>query len=149
MTATAADSTRPWLIPGSIRYAIAYANGIYAWPDDQTDRFAGHVKIGVLSGEPGQAATCRELDVERFDAGPADAPPFIAARRALGHDDATLYVNRANLPAVADRLVVADVPDLESIRWHVATLDGTKRPAVPFGILWAVQFEIVAQAYDV
>ena len=145
-----ADSTRPWLIPASFQYAAAYANGLFTWTDDQIDRFAGHVKIAVFAGDPSQARIARELDIERFDAGPADAAPFIEERRKIGNDG-TLYVNRDNsdpAPVPTERQH-SGLPDLGSVRWHVATLDGTRSVPVPFGILWAVQFETVAGAYDV
>ncbi len=150
MTVLMADSTRPWLIPATIRYAAAYPFGRYEWTDDQIDRFAGH----IMCAEAPQAVSAKDAAIEARELGiednsylPSDAPVFVAARRALGHNDAQLYVNRGNMNEVADALAAA-TPNLSQIRWRVATLDGTKWVQVPFGILWAVQFTDRAGAYD-
>ena len=137
MSVLMADSTRPWLIPASFKYALAYGNGAYEWADDQVDRFAGHVTIGVRAGHPEQAETCRELDVERWDARPEDAPGFLARRAELGHDDGTIYCSRSLILPVLWACTAAGVV---VPRWHVATLDGTRVVQVPSGVLWAVQF---------
>lgn len=147
MSVLMADSTRPWTIPNSVNYALVYSNGAYTWPDDQIDRFTGHAFIGVHPGDPGQARQARELDVERYGANPQDAAPFVHQRLALGHHDGTIYCNRSTVPAVADLVKQSGYP-LHLFRWHIATLDGTRTVDVPFGVLWAVQFETVANAYD-
>jgi hypothetical protein len=147
MSVLMADSTRPWLIPATFKYAAAYENGLYAWTAEQTDRFDGHTRIGVLAGDQEeQARTCRILDVERGDATYADAPVFLAERRAAGHVDGTIYCSRSLIPLVhaACQLKGVEVP-----RWWVA--DWTGKPhecVVPTGVCWAVQYEHLA-GYDV
>jgi hypothetical protein len=142
-----ADSTRPWTIPNPpVKHVLVYKNGAYIWPLDQIARFDGHINIGVFGGDPNQAQYCRELDVERYDATPADAAPFLKRRKALGHSDGTIYCNRSTIAAVYAACKSAGVT---KFRWHIATLDGTRTASVPSGTeLWAVQFETVNGEYD-
>ena len=93
MTTPFADSITPSLIPPAFTHVAAYANGRYAWPEIEIDRFPRHVMIGVEPGNPSQAAVARCLDVERFDARPADFPPFAEERTRLGHEDPTAYTS--------------------------------------------------------
>jgi hypothetical protein len=147
MSVLMADSTSPWLIPFTIRYAAAYENGQYAWSQEQTDRFAGHVRIGVLPGDMAeQAVTCRVLDVERFAATPADAPVFLRARAELGHVDGTIYCSRSLIPLVQAECKLAGVV---VPRWWVADWTGVPHQvAVPAGVCWAVQYQHLPD-YDV
>lgn len=101
-----ADSVSPSSIPAQFAFVAAYGNGKFEWPDSEIRRFRGHILIGVLSGQPAQARKMRVLDVEKFDANPSDAPPFIAERKKAGHSDATIY---CDLAAVAD--VLAELKD--------------------------------------
>lgn len=106
------DSTNPAGIPTSVRYAAAYRNGLYQWSDADIRRFSGTVEIAVYSGQPEQAEIARVLDVERYDASPADAGPFVASRQSLGHHDATIYMSLDSISAVVDSLQADDAV------WH-------------------------------
>jgi hypothetical protein len=141
-----ADSVRPNLIPSTFKYVAAYANGHFEWTPQEVNRFTDHINIGVLANIPEQAKYCRVLDVERFDALPSDAPAFIQERHAEGHDDATIYCDRATIPSVYQNCRAAGVT---VPRWWIATLDGTMRVPVPDGELWAVQYATVNGEYDV
>jgi hypothetical protein len=134
------DSATPEKIPhGPYRAAAVYVNGRYAWPQSQIARFADVIRISVLP-DPSWAAHARVLDVERFDATPADAVAFIRERRRLGFDDATIYCSKAVVAAVQVachglrfRLWIAD--------WDGHVHDDPDA--------WAVQYaNLEAQGYD-
>lgn len=154
-----ADSTAPSLIPASFTHVAAYGNGAYAWPGTELHRFPRHVIIAVKPGDPGQAKFARALDVERYDARPADFPPFARERHALGHDDPTAYSSivgdqgfglQALINAMTDagyklpwRLWVAwwwgrDFPPAASeVLAEIRALTGI---VLPQGVLWACQW---------
>lgn len=95
------DSVTPAAIPlDGIQGVIGYANGRFRWhPADETRfRHAGlqvaHVDI---DGTAWEAAAI--LDVERGDAGPAQAPDWIRKRNGF-RGDATIYCNLSTLPDV-------------------------------------------------
>ena len=156
-----ADSTNPAAIPSQFTHVAAYHDGLYQWPTAQIERFPAHFEIGVLPGMPGQARFCRALDVERFDATPADFPPFVRERRQLGHEDATCYTSILGadgygiLP-VAAKLTEAGIL-LETVRLWVAWWWGRPFPPtaaevlaeiraltglrLPVGTLWACQWQ--------
>ncbi len=138
------DSVTPASIPGGERAAL-YANGLFAAPAGQVRRFPRHMKIAVFPGQPAQARLARCLDVERFDAGPADIVPFIRARQAAGHRDATIYFSRARWPQVLDALEKGHVSPA-GVRLWVA--DWTGKPhqvTLTAGYqAWAVQYENTA-----
>jgi hypothetical protein len=133
VTLLMADSATPQNIPSSWDGAVAaYINEAYAWPDAQIDRFRRVIRISV-NGDPAEARRARVIDVERFAASPADAPPFIRERMRLGHNDATIYCSRDTVPAVQQ--ACGRLPH----RLWVA--DWTGAPHKIHGIdAWAVQF---------
>lgn len=123
-----ADTIDPKLLPDGWPHAVlAYRDGWFAWPADQIRRFDKVSGISV-TGDPAHAAMAREVDVERFDATPAEAPPFIRARNQdPRHDlDGTVYASRAKLPAIAAAFgspnVFSNAADV-ALRLHIATLD--------------------------
>jgi hypothetical protein len=96
-----ADSVSPQLIPASeFTHVAAYADGHYTWLAAELRRFPAHIQIAVEPGQPWQASEARVLDVERFDATPADVLPFINRRHQLGHNDATIYCSLSVVPSV-------------------------------------------------
>lgn len=149
MTALMADSTNFANInPATFKYVAPYLNGDFATPVAQYDRFYGHILIGVRPGDPTQARFARVLDVERFDANPDDAPPFIRERIRAGFDNATIYCNRNTYPAVQKACA-----GLHYRLW-LATLDGTKLDSFMGHPVWACQYETVRgthgqELYDV
>src|SRR5215475_1633509 len=97
------DTVDPDAIPDTWNGPVAgYHNGHFAWPAAafRAHRKHGYIKIGVHSGAPSQAEAGRALDIEMFDATPADALPFLKAREAAGHHDATLYGSLNAIPAI-------------------------------------------------
>lgn len=126
MTRIMRDSTTAADIPAAGADIIAgYGNGRYAWSKEDWARFphAQHARIDVNGSD---ADGCSILDVETGDATPAQAPGWIRRRHALHGGRATVYCNRATMPAVvqhckADGLVLG----ADWVLW-VATGDGTK-----------------------
>lgn len=110
----------------------APGDGAYEWTSRQLGLFPGHIRYSVLADNPGIAKTCRVKDVEAAvrlygDAGPQDAPPFLAERADLGHKDGTVYANLFTVPAVVSACERAQVglPP----RWWLAWWWG--RPGYP------------------
>lgn len=121
MTTFMGDSVNPAAIP--LRTAAAYINGEYAWSRAEESRFGRLVRISVEPGLPDAAAQARVLDVERYAATSADIVPFVQARAALGHHDATIYASAWTISQL-DQEVIDAVP-----RWWVAWWWG--RPGFP------------------
>jgi hypothetical protein len=97
MTRTMFDSTTPTAIPPTAAMVAGYVDGIFVWSPAAWARFpnAVHVRIAVLaSTNDGHV-----LDVERGDASPAQAPPWVRMRRADGADP-SVYCNLSTWPAV-------------------------------------------------
>jgi hypothetical protein len=134
------DSTTPAAIPAVAPAVLIYADGKFAWTEQQIALFpkAARRRISVLN-QPRLAAV---LDVERGDATPADAAGFIKARG----QDACIYCSRDTLTQV-----LAETRGLDYRVW-LATLDGTLPTALdgaPAGVtLAAVQFWNVPGRYD-
>jgi hypothetical protein len=135
------DTTEPENLPidSSYQGVFAYANGKFAWPQAQVNRFADAGKhlyrIDVLGNDPHGASI---LDVERGDATPATAKIWVPERNAI-EDDAMVYVSLDNVSSVLDAcrgdklwLFVADFTGQP----HVPNL-----PPLPSGVkLAAVQY---------
>ena len=126
------DSATSENVPTGVHAAI-YVNGTFAWSRAEADRMAKVFRISVEQ-DASWARLARCIDVESGDATPLDAVAFVHHRRSLGFDDATVYVNRSNLPTVASAMKSAD---LSPPRYWVATLDGTMDVAGA----WAVQYQ--------
>lgn len=109
-----ADSVSPALIPGSFTHVAGYATGRYAWAAEEIKMFERHLLIGVLPNYPGQAQMARVLDVERYDATPADFPAFAQTREAKGFGDATVYCSLVNVAAV-----VKEMQPYRNVPWRL------------------------------
>ena len=145
------DSVNPAAIPG--RTAAAYVNGDYAWSRSEEARFGALVRISVMPGMPEAAKAARVLDVERYAATITDIAPFVQAREALGHKDATIYISLDALLSLTESnlQLVISVP-----RWWVAwwwgrpgypRLDevaGQLQDRVPAERIWACQYRNTA-----
>jgi hypothetical protein len=141
-----ADSTRPWLIPSSIKYAMAYGDGRYEWTTEQKARFKGHIQISVDPSDLTAPLKCRACDVEPGAYSVADVPRFLHDRETVA-SNGTVYCSRDLIIPVYEECKAAGV---RIRRWIIATLDGTKHVIVPEGILWGAQFEMEPpDAYDV
>ncbi len=121
VTGRMADSTHPELIPD--KYALRpngvlmYADGPYVWPATQVRRFPRRWSITV-TGSTDNPRHARCIDVERFDATPADVKPYADARNSLG-ELTIVYCSRSTVPEVIDAY-----DNWISLLWFIATLDG-------------------------
>lgn len=109
------DSIRPASLPRN-KPAALYINGDYSCPRSLEQEFGRVVRISVEPGQPEAARFARILDVERWDATPADVPEFVHFREALGHHDATIYASAASVGTV----LRACGPAYQPPRWWVA-----------------------------
>lgn len=104
------DSSNPALIPAQTDIVAGYVDGLYEWPLTAWDRFHGaKVRITVEpfdrnhnpTGYPfGDWRKASVIDVETGAFSPLDAARFVPARTVFRPGTATVYVNRATLPAV-------------------------------------------------
>lgn len=152
-----ADSINPAAIStADFDHVAAYVDGLYTWPDAELRRFPRHIEISVFPGDAQAAAQARVLDIERFDANPADFPLFVKARLAAGHEDATAYCSIDTVPAVIGAMRAAKIhpslwrlwvawwwgrpmpPTAGEVANEIAALTGVVLPA---GLLWACQWQ--------
>lgn len=119
-----ADSTRPQSIPDKFRMgnngAAAYIDGSYAWSESEQDEFPRLIRIST-NGDARMAEFARCIDVERFDATPADVPGFIEVRNQHSHPNTLVY---CDLSTVQPVLVAAP---REDYHFWIATLDNFYR----------------------
>ena len=97
MTRQMYDAVTPAHIPSNATMVAGYVDGKYAWRLIDWLRFARAVQVRIAvfpSTNNGHV-----LDVERGDATPAQAPPWVLRRRAAGVDP-TVYCSLAAWPAV-------------------------------------------------
>lgn len=129
LTPRAADSTEPDTIPTAFTLrpngAIAYVDGRYAWTPEQLARFPRYEAISV-TGDPAAMRVARWVDVERFDATPAEVPACWDARRAYDFTDFGVYADRSTVPDILDATHGAEP------LWWIATLDG--QPWTPIAL---------------
>ena len=94
---TCADSVTVSNLPSGLPLYGAYVNGWYRNYDECRARFPGATVLGisVLAANVGDV-----LDVELGDATPAQAPGWVAARRAAGHGGPIVYCSLAIWPEV-------------------------------------------------
>lgn len=112
------DSTDPAAVPAGAAMIWYYVDGRYAWPQSALDRFTGRRLVGInVTGDPSHGGTM--LDVERYDATPAQAPGWYDARLATGARDLAIYCSRDALPAVRQAM------GGRAYKLAVATLDGS------------------------
>lgn len=138
------DSTTPEAIPGGAQAIAAYENGKYEWVPSQLSRFVGRCRllIDVIGSQPHNAQV---LQVDGTDQAQIDhmiglARNWVQTRHNLGQQ-ATVYVDRSNLPAVQR--------ELEGLAWHLwlATGDGTLYEAtheIPGAIATVPMADLVA-----
>lgn len=155
MTRTMGDATTLANIPLSVQLVGVYRNGRYAADPSYLNTLFPlakyvHVWIDVNGSCPESAQV---LDVERYDATPAQAPGWIKARRKVVHTSLpTLYCNRDTLPAVLGECAAEGLIAAEHYQLWIATLDnsttwnGRELRTIP-GVV-AVQLETVGGAWD-
>lgn len=132
------DSTNPAAVPAkTFSHVAGYGTGKYTWADATFEEYQRYIKIAVFSGDSSQAKIARCLDVERFDATPADAPEFIQARHHLGHDDAMIYCSLSTVPDVVDACAHIQTPWTLWVAWW------WQKPVPPTG------FEVIQELFHV
>jgi hypothetical protein len=121
------DSVNGHLIPPGTPVVAGYADGIYAWSQDMWDAHPDAVHLSIAVHPDHQADI---LDVERFDATPADVPGWIDRFSRPARRRPTVYCARSAIDAVRGACAPREFD------WWAATLDGTT--SVPGAV--AVQF---------
>jgi len=81
-----ADSVSPYAIPGAFRAysnrgVAPYSNGGYKWSAAAVSSFPRHLQGIDVNGQAPELADA--LDSERFDASPAEVPPWRARRAGI------------------------------------------------------------------
>lgn len=107
--ATMYDAVTPANIPASAEVVAGYVDGHYAWKPADWARFPHALKVRIAvfpSTNDGDV-----LDVEPGDATPAQAPGWVARRRAAGHPRPTVYCSRSAWPAVRAEFARQRVPE--------------------------------------
>lgn len=112
------DSINPARIPANAAMVAGYVDGIYGpehgrfnqpgWDLAAWARFPNAVKVRIAvfaSTNDGHV-----LDVETYDATPAQAPGWVKMRRAAGRDP-SVYMNASTWPAVRQAFRSAGVPE--------------------------------------
>ena len=149
------DSINPLDIPTVAPIVAGYVDGIFGlahlaygepgWDAAGWARFPNAVHVGIAVSaltNDGQV-----LDVETFDATPAQAPHWALMRIGSGLLAATIYVNRANGKAVEDALLAAGFhPSDSKVLLFISTLDGT-RVVTHWNDGTPVRFPVVAVQY--
>lgn len=118
------DSTDPDLIPNGV-HACLYGNGPYsARHYDGLDRFASVLWIDVQGDD---WLDCSILDVETFDATPADVPEWVRRRAETRGEPARIYCNLSTWPTIR-KLVAEHLPWAyrKGIRYWIANPTGTE-----------------------
>jgi hypothetical protein len=120
-----------------------YPNRVPPWSDEDFARFHRAMRTSVRR-EAWWAHACREIDTENGAALAQDVPGFVIERESVHHRDATVYVDRANWPAVRAELEQALIQPTH-VRLRIA--DWTGEPhELGEDVLgrgwraWAVQF---------
>lgn len=127
------DSVVPDVLPTNLGLIGGYINGAHSqWPGHAWSRFphSRHVRINVL----GTLTRGNCLDVERFDATPADAPKWYDSVTWCPKTDLAVYCNRSNVGSV--------IQAMGNRPWHLwlATLDGSMPTTIDGKVVTAVQF---------
>lgn len=120
-------------IPVTAQGVFVYVDGLYRWSESDIARFKNSVIVGTAvfaSTNDGD-----ELDVERGDATPGEAPGWVLMRRKAGKRAPGVYMNADTWPAVKSAFMAQDVAEP---LYRVAQYDGKAViPAGAFGKQYA------------
>jgi hypothetical protein len=119
---------------------LVYANGSYqARPADVVARF-GNIPV-VWIDVNGKCPWADVLDVEQYNATPAQVPGWIADHRVMhpGGYPPVIYVNRSNITAVFNAVQARGYRPGHEFNLWISTLDGTNHVADMTGVA-AVQY---------
>lgn len=101
-----------------------YVDGDYAWSGDERALFPDAVQVEISTNAANKIGDV--LDVERFDADPAQAHDWILARKAAGYDRPSIYCSYALVPQV--RLETRELALGVDYDIWVARWDNTQNP---------------------
>jgi hypothetical protein len=106
---TMLDSVNPEQIPTTAAMVAGYIDGPASrWPAAGWTRFAGRVRVAIATNP--RTNNAHVLDVEKYDARPEDALPWVRMRRASGCDPSAYCTAgsratiQADFAAVGERL---------------------------------------------
>lgn len=138
MSTIAYDSARPRLIPAGAGAVFPYCDGHYSWSHLEFPH-ARYRYITVLGDPDADIA-----DVEPGCMSVAGAVTWALERKARGHTDLTVYVDRDLFPSV--RHAFAE----RRLSWHLflTTLDGSKPASYDGMHVRAVQYTDRNGAFD-
>lgn len=122
------DSINPAAIPTTAAVVAGYLNGKYAWTAAGWARFPNAVKAGIVISAVNAGAI---LDVETFDATPAQVPGWVTMRRKAGQVP-TVYCNASTWPDVKKAVAAAGI--LPPLYW-VAGYGTPPDPSIPAGAI--------------
>jgi hypothetical protein len=126
---TMGDAVDPADIPLTVDIVGVYRNGLFAAdPAKVAARFPAAKYVTVWIDVNGTCPhSAQVLDVEEGDAGPAQAPGWVKARRAVVHTSLpTLYCDRAVLPDVQRECAAAGLKSGRDYQLWPSTLDGSE-----------------------
>lgn len=122
------DSTEANQVPRNPEAVAGYLDGKYPSYNAMLKRFpkAKHVSIAVFAKDD---AHC--LDVERWDATPAQAPGWVRRQHARGIKRPWLYADKSTMPEVKMRLAADHIPRSQVILWVADPTGGNRH--IPSG----------------
>lgn len=118
MTRTMYDAVTPSAIPTDATLVAGYVDGAYAWSNADWARFPQSVKVRIAVFP--HTNDGHVLDVEQGDATPAQAPGWVAMRRAAGVDP-TIYCSESAWSSV---IAAFDAAGIAHPHWWVAAYPG-------------------------
>ncbi len=86
------DAVSPANIPADAQLVAGYINGRYAWKPQDWARFPHALKVTIAVSADADA---RCLDVETYDATPAQAPGWVARQRTRGNPHPWVYCSES------------------------------------------------------
>jgi len=124
-----------------------YLNGSYAWSQADWDLFPPSARVQITITASANAGDV--LDVERGDANPAQAGPWIAMRKAAGYYRPTIYCSRSVIPAVragTGSYILGKDYDIW-VADYTGTAHQVTAPGTPSALCAATQYESTSN-YD-
>lgn len=101
------DSVNPAAIPTSAQLVAGYVSGRWTWTAGNWARFPNSVHVTIATAASVNNGVV--LDVEQGDATPAQAPGWVATRRAAGVDP-TVYCSASTWASVVAAFTNAHIP---------------------------------------
>lgn len=114
------DGVTPTNLPASAAMVAGYINGPYAWTQAEWDRFPNAIKVQISVRAADRRGHVLDVESGANMPTPADAPPWVAARRAAGADP-TVYCQASSLATVRAAFQSAKVAEPH---YWIAKYDG-------------------------